>query len=447
MVAPVISISSKVSNKSVGFSFPRVILIGSHFVKVPVTLEVRVAAVALPAKVLELDTHSSSEADPSESSPSLVSVAPMVSPFLCSDDSESDTEIPERHVSPTTSILEVTTASILSAPSAIEDIPIGRLYHTHPGGPCRTLTVKKSVRPLSSHRLALRYTPHHLDRLTSRSSSSHSSSDHSLSELSILGHSLFGHTPPDTTDADSSTPQRFVHPSLARAPRFGDSSSRSSARPSCKRCRSHVAIMTLSIHAMRALVPSRADLLPPRKRFRDSISPEDSVEDDIDTNVLRDIKIDATAVEVAVDRDVEARVDEGIDMEIDVGIDLEDEVEDKVESNDKGSMEVGVDMDARIDIPNCMLMLDAMDRLEQVEEVDCWWRKRAGLSDRTRSSERENLKVQALLGIERDRVDSLRRHMALSQEEFRQVRRDRDDTRRRIRRFESFVKRRLGFRP
>nr|GEW16607.1 hypothetical protein [Tanacetum cinerariifolium] len=41
------------------------------------------------------------EAEPSESSPPPVPVAPMVSPFLCSDDLKSDTEILERHVSPT----------------------------------------------------------------------------------------------------------------------------------------------------------------------------------------------------------------------------------------------------------------------------------------------------------------------------------------------------------
>ncbi|GKE08840.1 hypothetical protein Tco_1412391, partial [Tanacetum coccineum] len=68
----------------------------------------------------ELDNHSLSEADPSESSPPPVSIAPMVSPFLCSDDSESDTEIPERHVSPTTSTPEIPTAPILPASSAIE---------------------------------------------------------------------------------------------------------------------------------------------------------------------------------------------------------------------------------------------------------------------------------------------------------------------------------------
>ncbi|GJU96281.1 hypothetical protein Tco_1321037 [Tanacetum coccineum] len=77
------------------------ILIGSIPIEVPVAPEVGVAAVASPVGVLELDTHSSLEVDPSKSSPPPVSVAPMVSPFLCSDDSESETEIPERNVSPT----------------------------------------------------------------------------------------------------------------------------------------------------------------------------------------------------------------------------------------------------------------------------------------------------------------------------------------------------------
>ncbi|GJW74690.1 hypothetical protein Tco_0134060, partial [Tanacetum coccineum] len=263
MAAPVISISSNVSFESVGSSFPRVILIGSISVEVTVAPEVGAAAVASPARVLELDTHSSLEADPSESSPPPVSVAPMVLPFLCSDDSESDTEIPERHVSPTpheamltrwrsrvalrssspTTTPEIPTAPILPAPSAIvapssefplvhvvapprirqrqailirpeEDIPIGRLYRTYPSGPYRALIVRKLVRPLPFYRLALRYTSHHLDHFTFGSSSSHSSSGHS-----IMGHSLSGHTPPDTTDAYSSTPPRFIHLPLARSPR------------------------------------------------------------------------------------------------------------------------------------------------------------------------------------------------------------------------------------
>nr|GEX77122.1 hypothetical protein [Tanacetum cinerariifolium] len=190
MAALVISISSDVSVESVRSSFSRVILIGSIFVEVLVALEVGGAAVASPSRVLEVDTHSSSEADPLESSPPPISVAPMVSPFLCSNDSELDTEIPERNVSPTTSTLEIPTAPILPAPS---EFPLAH---------------------------ALRYTSHHLDHFTSGSSSSHSFSDHSLPRKSSSDHSLSGHTPPDTTDADSSTPQRFVHPPLARTPRY-----------------------------------------------------------------------------------------------------------------------------------------------------------------------------------------------------------------------------------
>ncbi|GJT64616.1 hypothetical protein Tco_1016096 [Tanacetum coccineum] len=333
IAALVISISSDVSVKSVGSSFPRVILIGSIYVKVLVALEVGAAVVASPAGVLELDTHSSSKADPSESSPPPVSVAPMVSPFLCLEDSESDTEMPER------------------------------------------------------------YTSHHLDLFTSGSSSSHSSSDHSSSGHSISGHSLSGHASLDTTIDDSSTPPKFVYPPLARTlwcskaylrwrstllstmypPTTSeslaeDSSFKSSAGPSRKRCRSPAATVTSSIHATRALVHSHADLLPPRKRFRDSISPEDNVEEDIDTNVLEDIEADATAIKVAVDRDVVTRVDAGIDMEVDVGVDVEDEVEDEVKSSDRGTIEVRVDVAAGINIPDGMLMPDAVERLEQVKE-------------------------------------------------------------------------------
>ncbi|GJX08538.1 hypothetical protein Tco_0196470 [Tanacetum coccineum] len=180
---------------------------------------------------------------------------------------------------------------------------------------------------------------------------SYSSSDHSSSGHSISGHSLSRHTPPDTTDADSSTPPRFVHPPLSRTPwcseaylrwRFAplstmyptmtfessvrDSSSKSSVGPSHKRCRSPTDIVTSPIHVTRALIPSRVDFLPPRKRFRDSILPEDNIEEDIDTDVLEDIEADATVVKVIIDRDVEVGIDAGIDMEVDVGVDVEDEI-------------------------------------------------------------------------------------------------------------------------
>ncbi|GJV31794.1 hypothetical protein Tco_1392194 [Tanacetum coccineum] len=70
--------------------------------------------------------------------------------------------------------------------------------------------------------------------------------------------------------------------------------------------------------------------------------------------------------------------------------------------------------------------------------------ERASLVEMIGSLRLEYLKVRAMLSIERDRIDSIRWHMALSQEEFRQVRRDRDDTWRRLRRLESYVERHLG---
>ncbi|GKD19921.1 hypothetical protein Tco_1209079, partial [Tanacetum coccineum] len=376
MAPPVISISSNVLVKSVGSFFPRVIPIGFIFVKVTVAPEVGAAAVASPVGVLKLDTHSTSEADPSESLPPPVSIAPMVSPFLCSDDSKSDTEIPSPrgmyhlHLM-MLCLLEIPTAPIPPAPSAVvapstdiishidvppeirrrrailirlgQDIPIGRLYRTHPGGPCRVLTVRKSIIHSFWH--------------------------------SISGHSVSGHTPPVTTIADSSEPSRFVYPPLARTPQYrepyrrwrsaplstmyppmisessaGDSFSKSSDGPSRKRCRSSTAIVISSIHALRALVPSRADLLSPCKRFKDSISPEDSVEEDIDTDVLVDIEAYAMAIGVAADINVEAGVDAVIGIEVDVGVDVEDEVKGEVESNDRGTMVVGVDVVVGIDI-------------------------------------------------------------------------------------------------
>nr|GEZ84435.1 reverse transcriptase domain-containing protein [Tanacetum cinerariifolium] len=64
-------------------------------------------------------------------------------------------------------------------------------------------------------------------------------------------------------------------------------------------------------------------------------------------------------------------------------------------------------------------------------------RERAGLTNRIKRLGQENLRVRALLCIERDRVDSFRHHMALSQEEFRQIHRDHDDAQSRLRRLES----------
>ncbi|GKE52739.1 hypothetical protein Tco_1487895 [Tanacetum coccineum] len=193
-----------------------------------------------------------------------------------------------------------------------------------------------------------------MDRFTSGSSSGHSSSDRSSSGHSISGHSLSGHTPPDTTVANSSAPPRFVYPPLARTLRCSEAYRRWRSSP----LSTMYPPMTSESSAGDSSSESSAG--PSRKRC--------SVEEDIDADILAVIEADATAVEVAVVRDVMAEVDASIDMEVDVGVDVKDEVEDEVESSDRGTMEVGVYMVARIDIPDGMLMPDAMKHLEQVEE-------------------------------------------------------------------------------
>ncbi|GJU71353.1 hypothetical protein Tco_1262758 [Tanacetum coccineum] len=339
MVAPVISISSDTSEESVGSHALRVILFGVIPAIIPVipevlvvpadpivTPEVGAVSVVSPSGVLDLVDYSpSSDSDPSEDSLPPAPDLPLVSPFLCSDDSEADGESEPAEQRPVSSshdtlapLSEFPLAPVVAPPgirrrSATlirpgKAIPFGRPYRTHPNGPHKLLTARKRVRHLPARRLAWRRVSHH--------SSDHHSSPDSSSSSAPSDHSLSGHTPPDTTDADSSTPQRFVHRSLARTPRhseafrhwrsaplstpyppttlessLGSSSERSldssspSSRPSRKRCRSPTASVPSSTHVSRSIARTPADLLPPHKRFRDSYLPEDNGEEHIEVDI------------------------------------------------------------------------------------------------------------------------------------------------------------------
>ncbi|GJX96170.1 hypothetical protein Tco_0351968 [Tanacetum coccineum] len=475
MAAPVISILSDTSEESV-------LVVPADPIVAPKEGTVSVVS---PFGVLDLVYYSpSSDSDPSEDSLPPTPYLPLVSPFLCSDDSEADGESEPAEQRPLSSsrdtlapLSEFPLALVVASPrirrhSATlvqpgEAIPFGRPYRTHPNRPRKLLTARKRVRPLPSRRLAWRRVSHH-------SSDRHSSSD-SSSSSAPSHHSLSGHTPPEITDADSSTSQRFVHRSLARTPRhskafrrwrsaplstpylpttsessLGSSSDRSlyssspSSRPSRKRCRSPTASVPSSTHVSRSIAPTPADLLPPRKRFRDSYSPEDSGEEHIEVDTA-----DAEAVaDIGISEGVVAHPEDGVgigfkiatsdvreyDEEFEGGIpDLEDTIYDIVHYMSE------VRIDRITEIETTQRQLETSQMVASGE--------RASLVERIGSLRLEYLKVRAMLSIERDRIDSIRWHMALSQEEFRQVRRDRDDTRRRLRRLESYVERHLGFRP
>ncbi|GKD94129.1 hypothetical protein Tco_1373966, partial [Tanacetum coccineum] len=244
--------------------------------------------------------------------------------------------------------------------------------------------------------------------------------------------------------------------------------------------RSPVDSVPSSTPVIGSLAPTRADLLPPRKRFRDSYSSKASIEehteiDPIETEVDMELGIsdgDDVRDHFEIDpRDVRDDTEDARDT-VEVGIDpmstpiVEEEIvepagEDSSDSFDTGDGIVRLFEDMPIDLDDVVrdfyhhmseVRIDRIVGIETVQrrlEVDQLIARgeRAGMIERIESLRLENLKVRAMLDIKRDRVNSLQLQMSLSHEEFRQVRRDRDDTRWRLRRLESYVERHLGFRP
>ncbi|GJX19973.1 hypothetical protein Tco_0222650 [Tanacetum coccineum] len=209
-------------------------------------------------------------------------------------------------------------------------------YRTHLNGPRKLLTARKRVGPLPALRLARRHA-------SPRSSDHHPSSSSSSSDSSLV-HSL-GFDAQDQAHSGSST--RDVLPRLGYPPRraplrseefrhwcaaplstlyppttsessSGDSSERPlhsssySVGPSRKRYRSPVDSVPSYTPVMGSLAPTRVDLLPPRKRFRDSYSSEASIEEDTE--------IDPIETEV----DMELGIGDVDDVRDHVEIDLRD---------------------------------------------------------------------------------------------------------------------------
>ncbi|GKB27370.1 putative reverse transcriptase domain-containing protein [Tanacetum coccineum] len=85
-----------------------------------------------------------------------------------------------------------------------------------------------------------------------------------------------------------------LYPPTTSESSSGDSSERPlhssshSAGPSRKRCRSPVDSLPSSTPVMGSLAPTRTDLLPPRKRFRDSYSSEANIEEDTEIDPIED---------------------------------------------------------------------------------------------------------------------------------------------------------------
>ncbi|GKC83461.1 hypothetical protein Tco_1139178, partial [Tanacetum coccineum] len=263
-------------------------------------------------------------------------------------------------------------------------IPFGRPYRTHLNGPRKLLTARKRVGPLPA-----RSSDH---RSSSSSSSSDSSTVHSrvprrseafrrwcVAPLSTL-------YPPTTSESSSGdSSKRPLH------------SSSHSARPSRKRCRSPVDSLPLSTLVMRSLAPTRVDLLPPRKRFRDLYSSEASIEEDAEVGPIETV----VDMELGIGDGDDVRDHVKVDPRDDMPIDLDDAVRDFYHH----MSEVRIDRIVGIETAQSRLEADQL-----IAGGD-----RARMAERIYSLRLENLKVRAMLDIKRDRVNSLHLHMSLSQ--------------------------------
>nr|GEY54248.1 putative reverse transcriptase domain-containing protein [Tanacetum cinerariifolium] len=193
----------------------------------------------------------------------------------------------------------------------------------------------------------------------------------------------------------------------------GDSSERSphspshSAGPSRKRCRSLANYVPSSTPVTRSLAPTRVDLLPPRKRFRDSYSPETSTEEDteIDTTDIGDGR--------------ELYIVDGDDVRDHIEVDPRDDRE-EFEASARDTMVLGNDsrsvpmVDEEINEPaggdsssssgtrDGIVRSTTQRQLEADQMIASG--ERAGMAESIRSLRSENLKI-------RDDRDDLRRKL------------------------------------
>ncbi|GJX43069.1 putative reverse transcriptase domain-containing protein [Tanacetum coccineum] len=464
MAASAIAISSDSSDEKTS-TIPLVISFAAPVVET--------THVASPTGLCGLVPYSGSDSDSPDDMSSLEHISPLpaISPFLCTDSSEapdssdgppsqdpyvatvarwrsrvttrpsSSSEFP---IAPVTAPLGIRRRSaILIRPG--EAITFGQPYRTYLNGPRKLLTVRERVGPLPAHRLASRHaSPRSLDH---HSSSSSSSSDSSPVHSSGLDASDQAHSGPSTRDISlklcypprreprrskvfrrwCAAPLSTLYPPTTSESSSGDSSERPlhssshSAGPSRKRCRSLVNSVPLSTPVMGSLAPTRADLLPPRKRFRDSYSSEASIEEDAEIDP-RDVRDDTKEYEA--DASAEDTVEVGIDPMSAPIVDEEIIEPAGEDSSDSSGTRNGIVRIVGIETAQRWLEADQLiasgDRARMVEKIY--------------SLRLENLKVRVMLDIERDRMNNLRLHMSLSHEEFCQIRKDRDDARGRLRR-------------
>nr|GEV87537.1 reverse transcriptase domain-containing protein [Tanacetum cinerariifolium] len=267
MAILVVSVSSDLSEESVGTPAGQVILFGT----IPATILDTTPTISLPT------THIDTAMTPTEIPTVLPTVLPTIPPshdhipalpditpasldYSPAFDSESPV-IPHRRV-------------MILAPG--QPIPHGRSYRYHSNGPVHMMTARKRVGPLPVQQL---YVGHPASSDFHSDVSSDSSSRHSLSD----------HSSPDLPST--------------------------STRPSRKRHRSHMTSVPALSLVSGALSPVRVDLIPSPKRIRDSGYLADVEVDPKETSLRDDVIVrgsDEPHLEQDIDPEIQAEINECI---------------------------------------------------------------------------------------------------------------------------------------
>nr|GEY95254.1 hypothetical protein [Tanacetum cinerariifolium] len=193
--------------------------------------------------------------------------------------------------------------------------------------------------------------------------------------------------------------------------------------------------------------PTRVGLLPPRKRFRDSYLPKDSRKEHMEIGTANAEAV----VDLGIGDGVVAHNEDGIGLGVEIATSdiREDEEEFEAKASAGGMMEIvvdplvtgGISESARGDVPDLegtfydIAHYMSEVPLDRIIEFD--------------TAQRQLKAGQLVASIERASLaDSVRRlGWKNLMEEFHQIHKDHNDAQRRLRRLESLVERRLGFRP
>nr|GEU33341.1 hypothetical protein [Tanacetum cinerariifolium] len=428
MAISVISVSSDSSKESVGRSTGRFILFGT----IPTTIPDTTPSVIPPS------THIDTALTPT--SPDYSPASPVYSP---ASDTESDPfEDPSSdHIPPLQlfhqsyhrlTILQMSTPVtsgalrrrvMILAPG--QPISHGLPYRYHPNGPIHMMTVRKRIGPLPTHCLAVR---HSVDY----SSSDHFASNDSLRDSSSSSSSKTSSDPSSDDLSDSSSDHSLPTPSSGMRPSHHlcslvpsiplsyvaisdrPSHDSSSASPSRKRSRSHVASVSLSLPITGALSSACADLLPSPKRIRSLESTTDlevSSTEDSEPSRYRgtDLKMDDDVERsdgIDIDPEIQAEINEcvayadslrvrGIDARVVVkAVDREE-----IETGARGPVEVRVD---RVTHP--VIVDDIPEPAQEEGPVEVTYETLGDLVQRFHGHTEEILVhcVQAIDSVERD---------------------------------------------